>query len=44
MNWRDEPVMERRRRIAYVESLALRHLVRHHGHLPRCAPTNWNQT
>lgn len=44
MTWRDEPVMQRRRRIALAESRALRLLVRHHGHLPRIAPTNWAQT
>ena len=43
-NWRTEPVMVRRRRIARCEALALRHLVRWHGHIPRHAATDWNQT
>lgn len=44
MNWRDEPVMTRRRRIALCESRALRAYHRATGQLPRCAPTDWSIT
>ncbi len=42
MNWHDEPLMVRRRRIALCEARALRHLVRWKGRLPRVAPTDWD--
>lgn len=43
--WRTNPhafdPMTVRRRLALGESRALRLLVRAHGYIPRCAPTDW---